>query len=268
MSEHVPVALMELWHPRGVQVSLPIDPVNPPAIAEWRAIYDSVGLALDAGWLVQCPGMEEGEEKDDVGWVLKMEQEKDGEVTPCLLLYSSKENLKFSIVKVYLNKPEDITAFEYASKMKLAALPLYEGTNKPERGSNSKTDRLMVVPPKPFGFVFKKNPKHDPNEEDIKKMKPARLFVRWADQAPASQPAAEPAAAQPTATVAEYAGKQDVARCWQRAAEANLTRDAFLGWLAENYNLADPDHLTSTEMVQVMGRLQKRKDALQAKART
>ncbi len=77
--------------------------------------------------------------------------------------------------------------------MKLEALPLYVGNDKPQRGASNKTDRFIVAPPRPFTVVFKKNAKHDDTE--VGKMKPARLFVRWAEQAPAAseQPAASPA---------------------------------------------------------------------------
>ena len=169
----------KLFHPRGPQVTLPV-PCN-----DYRAAFEAVSLALDAGWLVQAPGLEEGEEKETVGWVLRGGFEKDGKLTPFVLLYSANEALTWSFLKVYLNSPEDVAAFEYAAKLKLAQLPDYEGNDKPQRGASAKTDKYIVGVPRPFQVVFKKNPKHDDTEQG--KMKPARLFVRWVDQKPAGQ---------------------------------------------------------------------------------
>lgn len=173
-----------LYHPRGPQVTLPVLDTTPAGSLAAVAAY------LDAGWLVAAPGLEEGEEKDSVGWVLRSTIEKDGESTPFLLLYSTNDALKWSFLKVYLNTDDDIAAFEYASKMRLDALPEYVGADKPARGAAAKTDRFIVAAPRPFGVVYKKNPKYDPNETDASKKKSARLFVRWADQRPAAQPPA------------------------------------------------------------------------------
>lgn len=173
-----------LWHPRGTLVTLPIRDVTP------AGSLALVSAFLDAGWLVQAPGLEEGEEKDSVGWVLRGSHEKDGEVTPTLILYPADERKVYPLLKVYLNNDTEVAAFEYASKMKLNDLPECLVDKGPERGANSKTDKFIVRAAKPFGVVFKKNPKHDPHEQDVKKKKPARLFVRWADERPAPAQAA------------------------------------------------------------------------------
>ncbi len=162
----------KLFHPRGPQVTLPLPPDPAAALA-------AVGAALDAGWLVTAPGLEEGEEREVIGWVLKSIHSNEDRETPFVLLYSANEALTWSILKVYLNTPQDQAAFEHASRMKLAEMPEYVGQDKPQRGTNHRTDTYIVPAPRPFGVVFKKNPKHDQTEAG--KMKPARLFVRWAD---------------------------------------------------------------------------------------
>jgi len=178
---------VKLFHPRGPQVTLPVLDVSP------AGSLAAVGAYLDAGWLQVAPGLEEGEEKEMIGWVLRSTFEKDGESTPFLLLYSANDALKWSVLKIYLNTDDDIAAFEYASKMKLDSLPEYVGADKPARGAAGKTDRFIVAAPRPFGVVYKKNPKHDPTTEEGK-LKPARLFVRWADQRPAAAEAESPMA--------------------------------------------------------------------------
>lgn len=179
-------ASMRLFHPRGPQVTLPV-----VMGFNYSEAFAAVSAALDAGFQVEAPGLDEGEEKETVGWVLRGGSERDGQITPFVLLYTLNEALTWSFLKVYMNKPQDIEAFEYASKMKLEKLPDYVGNDKPQRGASQKTDKFIVKCPKPFGVVFKKNPKHDDTEAG--KMKPARLFVRWELRKPDVQ-AAEKAA--------------------------------------------------------------------------
>jgi hypothetical protein len=199
---------VQLWHPRGVRASLPL-------AGDARAMLAGVDEYLAAGWLAQAPGLEAGEDRDEVSHVLRGEHERDGEATPYLLLYSANEALAFSFLKVYLNRPEDVTAFEDACGVSLVSLPLYVGNDKPERGKSRKTDEYIVKLPRPAGVVFKANPKW--NEQDKKAADargevyktPRRLFVRWdapsqapqqapQQQAPAQQGPREPDRPQPS----------------------------------------------------------------------
>jgi hypothetical protein len=196
-NEDIPCGWMTLFTKHGIQVKLPV-PDRPFDYADALANVES---ALAAGFVVTAPGLEQGESREDVGYVVHGESERDGEVTPYLLLYGCGDNHKFSFLKVYLNRPEDVRAFEFASKMRLDQIPVYIGDNKPERGKNSKVDKFIVPPPRPFRVVFKPNPKYDVAEAEAAKQKgdiyktPARVFVRWADQQPADAPQAAPAPA-------------------------------------------------------------------------
>jgi hypothetical protein len=178
----------KLYHPRGPLVTLPVpaDPVS---------AFNHINICLDAGWLVEAAGLEQGEHKEGVGYVLRGTQENDGKQTPFLLLYDTDESHGFSFLKVYLNTEANVADFEAASKMKLLKLPEYVGDNKPERGKSSKIDQFIVRVPAPLTVILKSNPKY--NEEDraaaaskqtIYKV-PRRLFVRWdgiAEQKPAA----------------------------------------------------------------------------------
>ena len=190
----------KLYTPEGVLVTLPVT----AAPADYAAMLANVRAALAAGFLVNAPGLEGGEHRDDVGFVVRRsKQNEDGTETPVIDLYPAEDAIKFALLSVYLNRPEDVAAFEYAAKVKLDDLPPYIGTNKIERGANRQTDRLVVRVPKPFGVVWKDNPKYDPDEQDTKKKKPKRLFVRWADQKPAGAgQAADPPAGERKAIAA------------------------------------------------------------------
>ncbi len=191
MSDNPNTGSFRPWHPRGMQVTLPC-PADPVAALAY------VAAALDAGWLVQAPGLEAGEEKESVGYVLRSSFEADGRSTPFVLLYAVSDALKWSFLKCYLNSPADIAAFETASVLRLEKLPEYVGADKPQRGASPKTDRFIVPAPRPFEVVFRANPKHDDSETG--KMKPARLFVRWGASTPAAPaPAATPEPVKATA---------------------------------------------------------------------
>ncbi len=176
----------KLYHPKGVQVTFPF-PADP------ALCLAAVTAALDAGWLVAAPGLEAGEEKVQVGYVVQGTYESDGEETPYVLLYEDNDAMTFSFLKVYLNTDADVKAFEYASRMKLDQIPPYIGRDKPERGASKQIDKFIIKAPKPFGVVFKANPKYDEHAAAAAKAKgevyskPKRLFVRWADAPPAQQ---------------------------------------------------------------------------------
>lgn len=159
---------VKLFTPRGPQVTIPVT-VNGPE--DMMAFVHSF---LDAGWLVQAPGLEAGEEKETFHHVVK-EIVND---TTHISLY--RDNDAFRYLGVYLNRPEDEQAFELASGLKLSNLPEYVGVGHIERRKSASLDKFVITAPKPFSAVWKHNPKHDPDSEEGKK-KPKRLFVRWAD---------------------------------------------------------------------------------------
>src|SRR6185436_3342640 len=122
-------AEVNLYHPRGPAVLMTLE-------GDLTTYSSQVDNLLNGGWLVAPPGLEAGEEKDTVGFVLHGELERDGKATPFLLLYSTNDAMKWSFLKVYLNKLEQIEEFEFASGMKLAQIPVYVGNDKPERGKS------------------------------------------------------------------------------------------------------------------------------------
>lgn len=175
---------IKLYTDSGVQVTLPV----PPVPTEYIGMLANVKAALAAGFLVTAPGLEVGEEREDVGFLVRGIQENAGEETPFLLLYSSNEAMKFSFLKVYLNKPDDVADFEYASKMRLSEIPVYIGRDAPERGKSRQIDKFITQARQPFGVVYKQNPKWsevDKAAAEAKKQSytvPRRKFVRWGEQ--------------------------------------------------------------------------------------
>jgi hypothetical protein len=185
---------VKLYHPRGPQATLPL-PTDP------KAALEALSKALELGWLAAAPGLEVGEETEEVGYVCKGEYERDGKVTPYVLLYTPNDQMKWSFLKVYLNSADDVANFEYAARVRLDDLPLYIGDNKPERGKSRQVDRYIIKATQPFKVVQKQNPKYDEHTATATKAKgevyavPKRVFVRWQDQRPQGATETPPAEA-------------------------------------------------------------------------
>ena len=173
---------VQLWHPAGVKVTLPV-PVTAEQAQEvnYELALKFVGDALSAGWMANAPGLEQGEEKGECGWVVRSQKDGNTGMADVIDMYLVED--KFPKVRVYLNTDPERHAFEKASGLQVAKLPLYVGAGKIERGASRQTDTLVRQVLPPFGIVWKANPKYNPEETDAKKKKPARLFVRYEGQA-------------------------------------------------------------------------------------
>lgn len=222
-------AWIEVYHQRGLKVRLPI-PLTETVTAEtWGRVVASIDAALQAGLLASAPGAEPGEEKEMIGWVCRLDHydKKEGKTTPTVLVYSTNEQLTYSFLRKYLNNADEIAAFEKASGVTLASLPVYPGNDHPQRGSSPQTAQY-IVKIQPFGVIWKPNPsfKPAPAGDDTRSLgeKRKRDFVRWESQsraAVAATPVADArssqqsqhAPAQPPMPSAPPADK-DVAR-WQ-----------------------------------------------------
>lgn len=171
--DNQPNGWFKLYHPRGVQVSIPLyDPT--PQVA-----MQQVDDYLAAGWLIDAPGVEPGEQRDMVGWVCRRAKiEDDGSETNILDFYVDHEAMQHRFMTVYLDDQARADAFFAASGVRHTALPLYEGAKPLDR-----TERLAKVHvirmPQPFGIITKLNPRYVPDVKDSKV--PKRLFVRYAD---------------------------------------------------------------------------------------
>ena len=177
---------LDLYHPRGPKVRVAIYELDP---ARLLATVDGY---LDAGWKVEAPGLEVGEERDTVGWVSRKTKDSRDGVSDVLILYADREGWTKGFLTVYLNNGQDREAFEFASRLKLKDIPEYVGEGKLERGKSAQTDRLIIRAPRPFGVIFGTNPKY--NDDEAKRLRaagqvyavPKKRFLRWADQKPAA----------------------------------------------------------------------------------
>jgi hypothetical protein len=224
-----PTAWVKLYHPRGVDVRLPIHTAGVPVPpATWKAVLASVDAAIDAGFLATAPGLEPGETRETIGAVVqRLHDNRDGgALTPVIDLYAAGDPAtnRYKLLSVYLNTEADQEAFERASGLRLDKLPVYEGSGHIERGKDRRLDQKVVAAPKPFAVAWRPNPKHDPAEKDQAKMKPKRLFARW-PELPAA--AADPVARgrEAIAAAATLDGLASVWKALTRAAQVELAAE-------------------------------------------
>ena len=173
---------VKLFHPSSAQVTIPLSLEKPILVAEAQALMASVTSLLQAGFSVETPGLEDGEHEEEIGFVVRRAKVNSDETeTPVVDLYPVNAN--FRRVAKYLNEETDVREFEAACALSLQAMPLYEGDNTIERGKNPKLDKYVVALKRPVKIVWKFNPRYE-GEND--KKNPKRVFVRWANGAPAS----------------------------------------------------------------------------------
>lgn len=177
---------VRLYHPSGAMVTFLIPPAPQDAM-QWIADY------LASGFLPREPEVIEGEKVDLIGWVCRRSRisEVDGKEVPILDCYVDHPAMTLKFITVYLNTAKQVQEFETLSGAVLDRIPLWIGDKAPERGKDVKTDKFVYRLPHPIGVIHKPNPKYDPDETDVAKKKPKRLFVGWqavADQAPDADP--------------------------------------------------------------------------------
>lgn len=197
------------------------------AYAQAKAITDKL---IADGFTTEAPGLEAGEQKEPIGWVLRRSKE-DG--TPVIDLYLDNERWVNRLVMCYLDSAEDIKAFEDATGLSLNSLPLYEGDRLARE--NKDKDKRYIIPVKhAANAIIKNNPLYNPEETDVKKKKPARLFIRWETAATKPQPEAAPAVIPATMQAGEPAKAEPQRNARLQNEEIVLTEFVHTGTVTSN----------------------------------
>lgn len=127
------------------------------------------------GYTPNAPGMKPGETFEEIGYVSRR-QKADG--TPVLDLYSPNEAVKRKVFTLYIDSDQDATDFKAATGLDFKTIPLYEGEAAISKESPS-AGKYVIPVKQAAKVILEPNPAHDPNETDLKKMKPKHKFVRW-----------------------------------------------------------------------------------------
>ncbi len=175
----------KLYHPSGVQVTLPVTLLG-ISLESAKNMAASVDAYLSAGFLINLPGLEEGEKRETVTHLVRRRKAEDGGgSTPVMDIYTGGN---FRILSVYLDAEKEKDTAEFIDLFgPLSRFPVYPSNAPLERGKDSETDREFVVSVIDRGIqiIFKTNPKYDEAEAERlaaekKTYKvPKRVFVRF-----------------------------------------------------------------------------------------
>lgn len=135
------------------------------------------GEALTAaGITVRETGIEAGENVEEVAYLVVRQQKNDDGRPPTPVLDLYPEQLKHRFLNVYLNTADDVTAFENATGLQLARLPVHKMKAPITRGDPDVDNDYVVRLPRPVRIVWKPNPHYEEGGT-----KPKRHFERWLD---------------------------------------------------------------------------------------
>ena len=146
---------IKLYHPSGAQVSLPVPLLARLTAQQAMDVLGSVSEYINVGFLVNAPGLEDGELVEEVNAVARREAKDE---TQIIDFYSSNTKLLKKFMHVYLNAEQDVSAFEEATGLKVAALPAYDGALAIARDDN-KARKYIVNLPRSIRLVWKLSPK-------------------------------------------------------------------------------------------------------------
>lgn len=171
--------------PVTISFALPVvNGILDPATA--NGIRVSIANLIAVGFSVNAPGTEPGEIIEEMAWFSRRRQiNKDGRPdTPLIDIYLNNPTWFSRYTGIYLNTPEEITAFENATGLKLKDMPLYDD-DKPAKRNDVRTGSYVIATATPVKVVVKDNPAYKgPDDKENKK----RLFVRWANVVAAPAP--------------------------------------------------------------------------------
>lgn len=189
-----PCGWVKMYHPTGALVTLPVFGQWKEKVKGWdyAAAFSAVSDAVAVGFTVNAPGLEVGEQREEIGYVLRREKEnKDKSLTPLIDLYSKNDAVQYKVLSEYLNNDEAIAEFESVSGFHIANLKVFPGAAALKRDGSKTANDYIAKAPRPFAVVMKANPKYDEKEAEAFAARketykvPKRIFVRWEGQAPA-----------------------------------------------------------------------------------
>lgn len=189
---NVPQFSMSGWFPNGQRVFFTV-PFAPAQLENaYQLALDFSNRLLAQGLLLTEPGLEAGEDRIEIGWVLRCAK-SNGE--PRLYLYPKNEKWAHPYVSFYPDKGSDWLMLESLTGLKATDLMLFDGESHIERGKNADKDAKYLIPVKKTVFaVREKNPAYNPDEPDTKKKKAQWKFVRLENPTAPSQPNTPPVA--------------------------------------------------------------------------
>ncbi len=145
-------ALTHLYHPSGAKISIPIT-IQPGETysSVGQDLVRAVSSLIEAGLLVNMPGLDEGELVDEVVSVA-CRMSKDN--TKIVAFYKAHPKLEKKFIHEYLDTPEQIADFEAATGLRLASLPVFDG-DKDITKDHRNAAKYIIPLPRPVKLVYR-----------------------------------------------------------------------------------------------------------------
>lgn len=177
-------ASFPLFHPTGVKVTFTV-------ASDLSAVNAAITAALAAGYSVNAPGLQAGEERESVGSVVRFNQKNsDSTITPRIFFFPDNDKLVRKICAHYLNTTEDIQEFERVTGLTVSNLPVWSAKATPDK-NDAKDAGVLITVKKPFNVVYILNPEYK-GEGDKENTK--YKFIRYeATAANPTPPSSSPA---------------------------------------------------------------------------
>lgn len=174
----------------------------------------------ELGYLATAPGVEAGEVVEPILYVCRYDHfdKNENKDVPHIAFYSESEWLTKRWLHKYLDKPEDVEAFEAATGLTVAKMPVWMGETHPER-NNPKAQQFIVRLPKAIRIA---RSSYTTKEGDLR-----HKLKRYVDTIGSSKPQAAPPAS---------AGKQDT---------GSSTDDMLMGYTKHMY-VKNPSYQTES----------------------
>lgn len=247
---------VKLYHPSGVQVTLPVSLEAQLTGEAAKNALDAVSTLISQGWMVEAPGLDDGEQKQEVVSVSRRES-KDR--TPIVAFYLAHPKTVKKFIHAYLNTPEDVQAFESATGLRLEEIPLWPGERDIDK-DHREAGKYIVQLPQPINIVWSVNPKWQAWSAEGGKSTGAlephkRLIVRYDSASQVKKPLAErvadaygpaPAAPAPAAIVRKFGDGTSAVEAAYEAYDLYLAKNKAapdsLTVLREWYKVSQPAH--------------------------
>jgi hypothetical protein len=124
MSDFTSSSSTVMYHPSGARCTLSLP-------SDAQAAFNAVSEYLEVGFLVNAPVPIEGAKTLDVDYVVRCQYEYEGKTKERLYFYDLSSKYHNSAMTVYPDDDEKVKAFEQASGLTIASMPIFKGSVAP-----------------------------------------------------------------------------------------------------------------------------------------
>lgn len=222
---------METWLylPNGCKVKFEFTESSMPEDDYANALnYTNRVIALGAN--VNAPGLEAGEEKDEIGQIAHwLKDDNDGGQSHRVDLFVNHPQMVSRLMSVYVKHiPEELAAFKNITGIDLSTAKMLP-TLAPIQDKSKDKNGYVISLPHPVIAVWKHNPHYDESKK-MEDGKPKRLFVRW-------ESVGTPTVKPPAPSVVQNTGANDLTAISTPQTAQNAGKGVFKHELQDIWNV-------------------------------